>query len=81
MENENSRDLSLDSSKDPNKLPRDNSDEIAHIIEWISQIKDENKREQALGELSRKRESFADLAIYLWFSTGTVFCLYKFNKY
>jgi len=81
MENENSRDLSLDSSKDPNKPSRDNSDEIAHIIEWISEIKDENRREQALGELSRKRESFTDLAIYLWFSTGTVFCLYKFNNY
>ena len=45
------------------------------IIKWVDQLKDEKTREIALNELSRKRESFADLAIYIWYSTGTVSAL------
>jgi len=47
-------------------------DESNKIIEWVIQIKDPNLRENALVELSKKRESFPDLAIYLWYSAGTV---------
>jgi len=46
--------------------------EIKQIIELIEQLKNESKREKALEELPRKRESFTDLALYLWYSTGTV---------
>ena len=48
------------------------NEDVPRIIEWVNQIKDERTRENALGELSRKRESFNDLALYIWYSTGTV---------
>jgi CCR4-NOT transcription complex subunit 9 len=38
----------------------------------VDQIKDESTREKALEELSHKRESLSDLALYIWYSTGTV---------
>ena len=47
-------------------------EEIKQITEWVDQIKDENNREKALEELSHKRESLSDLALYIWYSTGTV---------
>ena len=47
-------------------------EEIKQITEWVDQIKDENTREKALEELSHKRESLSDLALYIWYSTGTV---------
>jgi CCR4-NOT transcription complex subunit 9 len=47
-------------------------EEIKQITEWVDQIKDENNRERALEELSHKRESLSDLALYIWYSTGTV---------
>jgi hypothetical protein len=75
MDNSNAKDLGIPSSKDSNKNVKETCDEATTIIEWIYQIQDENRREMALAELSRKRESFADLALYLWYSTGTVFCL------
>ena len=50
----------------------DKEEEIKQIIEWVDQIKDENLREKALEELSHKRESLSDLALYIWYSTGTV---------
>ena len=75
MDNSNAKDIGISSSKDSNKNIKENCDEATIIIEWIYQIQDENRREMALAELSRKRESFSDLALYLWYSTGTVFCL------
>ena len=48
------------------------NEDVSRIIEWVNQIKDGKTRENALGELSRKRESFNDLALYIWYSTGTV---------
>jgi CCR4-NOT transcription complex subunit 9 len=47
-------------------------EETNKIIEWVILLKDMNQRENALVELSKKRESFPDLAIYLWYSAGTV---------
>ncbi len=67
------KDISLDYSRE--NIPILNSEESSNIIEWVSQIKDEKKREQALAELSKKRESFAELALYIWYSPGTVSCL------
>jgi len=75
MDNSSLKDIGIPSSKEHNKNLKETSDEATTIIEWIYQIQDENRREMALAELSRKRESFADLALYLWYSTGTVFCL------
>lgn len=50
-------------------------DEKTKIIEWISQLKDSNLRMKALVSLSAKRESFADLAIYLWYTPGVIAAL------
>ena len=47
-------------------------EEIYQIINWVDQIKDESTREKALEELFHKRESLNDLALYIWYSTGTV---------
>ena len=51
---------------------QEKDEEIKQIIEWVDQIKNENTREKALEELSHKRESLTDLALYIWYSTGTV---------
>ena len=51
---------------------KEKEEEIKQIIKWVEQIKDESTREKALEELSHKRESLNDLALYIWYSTGTV---------
>ena len=56
----------------PEKSEKDKEEEVKHIIKWVDQIKDESTREKALEELSHKRESLSDLALYIWYSTGTV---------
>lgn len=58
--------------------PTDSKEDEENIIQWVNEIKDESKREVTLGELSRKRECFSDLALYIWYSTGTVSALYSF---
>ena len=56
----------------PEKNEKDKEEEVKQIIKWVDQIKDESTREKALEELSHKRESISDLALYIWYSTGTV---------
>ena len=56
----------------PEKTEKDKDEEVKQIIKWVDQIKDESTREKALEELSHKRESLSDLALYIWYSTGTV---------
>ncbi len=46
------------------------TDEINYIIKLVYLLKDGEKRANALLELSKKRESFPDLALYLWYSPG-----------
>ena len=50
----------------------ENDREFEKIIEHIANLKYPEKREEALGELSKKRESFSQLAVYLWHSVGTL---------
>ena len=67
--------LKLDTPKPQEKQEKSKEkekEEIKQITEWVDQIKDENNREKALEELSHKRESLSDLALYIWYSTGTV---------
>jgi CCR4-NOT transcription complex subunit 9 len=67
--------MKLDAPKPQEKQEKSKEkekDEIKQITEWVDQIKDENNREKALEELSHKRESLSDLALYIWYSTGTV---------
>ena len=58
--------------KDEKAIEKEKEEEMKQINEWVDQIKDENTREKALEELSHKRESLSDLALYIWYSTGTV---------
>lgn len=71
MEESNSKDMSGEETKEISNTSN-NLEEVSKIIEWVNQIKDESTREQALAELSRKRETFADLALYIWYSPGVV---------
>uniref|UniRef100_A0A914WRM5 CCR4-NOT transcription complex subunit 9 n=1 Tax=Plectus sambesii TaxID=2011161 RepID=A0A914WRM5_9BILA len=45
------------------------------VYQWILDLGDPKKREQALLELSKKRESVQDLPIWLWYSFGTIAAL------
>lgn len=45
------------------------------ICKWILQLQNRDSREEALLELSKKRESVADLAPMLWHSFGTIAAL------
>jgi CCR4-NOT transcription complex subunit 9 len=76
MEETNSKDISSEEGKEVLNNNNDkNSNEVEKIIEWVNQIRDESTREGALAELSRKRESFSDLALYIWYTSGVVSCL------
>ena len=61
-----------DNVNNQEKSEKDKDEEVKQIIKWVDQIKDESTREKALEELSHKRESLSDLALYIWYSTGTV---------
>ena len=54
------------------KTEKEKEDEVNQIIKWVDQIKDESTRDKALEELSHRRESLSDLALYIWYSVGTV---------
>ncbi|KAI6192169.1 CCR4-NOT transcription complex subunit 9 [Aphelenchoides bicaudatus] len=49
--------------------------DIDKMCQLILDIRDANKRENALLELSKKRESIPDLPVWLWQSYGTMTCL------
>ena len=51
------------------------TEEIAKIVEWVSNLKNPESRVNSLVELSKQRDSFSDLAIYLWYSTGVISAL------
>jgi len=51
------------------------SEDIYKIIEWVSNLKSPELRVNSLVELSKQRDSFSDLAIYLWFSPGIISAL------
>lgn len=49
--------------------------EFEHIYLLVLELTDRNKREHALLELSKRRESIPDLAPLLWYSFGVVAAL------
>jgi CCR4-NOT transcription complex subunit 9 len=66
--------------KDLESVPSNLSDtdpttDLVKIIEWVNQLKDKKIRINALIQLSKKRESFPDLAIYLWYTPGVIAAL------
>ena len=48
------------------------SEDLSKIIEWVYELKDVNMRVNSLIQLSKKREGFPDLAIYLWYTPGVI---------
>eukprot|EP01055_Gregarina_sp_Pseudo9_P005791 Gregarina_sp_Pseudo_9__5790@NODE_868_length_2119_cov_8_871154_g816_i0_p1_GENE_NODE_868_length_2119_cov_8_871154_g816_i0NODE_868_length_2119_cov_8_871154_g816_i0_p1_ORF_typecomplete_len388_score65_09Rcd1/PF04078_13/5_1e111RPN1_RPN2_N/PF17781_1/0_06_NODE_868_length_2119_cov_8_871154_g816_i0521215 len=54
------------------KPPSQLSAEEQRLCELVGDIADPAKRDRALHELSKKRESLPDLAPYLWYSFGTI---------
>jgi hypothetical protein len=66
---------SLNTANNTNNEEKTEVDEKSKIIEWIGQLKDSNLRMKALVALSQKRETFADLAIYLWYTPGVIAAL------
>ena len=49
--------------------------EKQHIIEYIDNLKYHDKRDNALIELSKRREHFPELAPFIWHSVGTIAAL------
>lgn len=70
-------DKSSGDNDENNKITQKSPEDIFKIIEWIQQLKDPKTRESSLCELSKMREEFSNLAIYLWYSPGIVATLYK----
>ena len=52
-----------------------NEEEKLSIIKYIDELKYADKRDNALIELSRQREHFAELAPFIWHSVGTIAAL------
>jgi CCR4-NOT transcription complex subunit 9 len=42
------------------------------VVQLINSLRDADRREETLNELSKKKDEFSDLALYLWYSVGTV---------
>jgi len=64
----------------PNRKLNDFCDH-SRIVYLIVQIKNIDLRENSIRELSKIRENYPDLAVYLWYSTGTITYLYFNLKY
>mmetsp|Transcript_69167 Transcript_69167/g.80643 ORF Transcript_69167/g.80643 Transcript_69167/m.80643 type:complete len:531 (+) Transcript_69167:29-1621(+) len=65
-----SMDTSFSSNMEYNTM--DMEKEFEKIVENIANLKYPEKREEALQELSKKRENYPSLAKLLWYSVGTV---------
>lgn len=50
------------------------------IYQWINELSSPETRENALLELSKKRESVPDLAPMLWHSCGTIAALLQVSQ-
>ena len=51
------------------------SEENSRVVHWIAELLKEETREQALLELSKKREQVPELAQILWHSFGEMTCI------
>lgn len=59
-------------NQDPEQLDQNSQQQLRLITQYIKNLRDPTKREQALNLLSRKRETFNDLPVLLWYSVGTI---------
>jgi CCR4-NOT transcription complex subunit 9 len=46
------------------------SEEHRRLVNWVAELLNGNSREQALMELSKKREQVPELALIIWYSFG-----------
>jgi len=69
--------LHQSSSSNSRKLwvPQPDSISNSRLFELVEKLSDPKFREDALFDLSKKREDFPDLAPILWHSVGTIACL------
>lgn len=58
--------------QNPNGINNNSPHDMNKITEWIENLTDSEKRVNALVELSKKRDSFSELAVYLWYSPGVI---------
>ena len=63
----NTSDLSDGNSREARE-----SVDISKIIEWVNGLKEATTRGNCLMQLSKKREAFPDLAVFLWFTPGII---------
>jgi hypothetical protein len=70
-EKENILSKEILSTEDPTETIS-TSEDLSKIIEWVYELKDVNMRVNSLIQLSKKREGFPDLAIYLWYTPGVI---------
>jgi len=61
-----------ENKKTGSKIEKPSKEEVAIVIEWLHHLKSTSTRENALVELSKKRETFSDLAIYIWYTPGVI---------
>ena len=59
-------------NQDPSLIEVNYQEELKLITQYIKNLRDPEKREEALNQLSRKRETFPDLPVLLWYSVGTI---------
>jgi Cell differentiation family, Rcd1-like len=57
-----------------NAVPEPQTDEQRRIMQWVAELLNGNSREQALMELSKKREQVPELALIIWHSYGMFTC-------
>ncbi len=64
----------MSNTEEPTELT--GGDDLTQIVEWVYQLKDQKTRVNSMLQLSKKREGFPDLAIYLWYTPGVISILY-----
>ena len=54
----------------PNGNDANMSDDHRRLLQWVQELLNGQSREQALMELSKKREQVPELAMIIWYSFG-----------
>ena len=62
--------LSTDMGSSTTLVENNFSEEHRRLVNWVAELLNGNSREQALMELSKKREQVPELALIIWYSFG-----------
>ena len=74
MSNKQQKNISFQNSGNKNKNKKEQNEQEL-IIKWINEIKNENTRAKAIKNLSQLYEKNCNIALYLWYSRGTIAAL------